>query len=456
MSDGVYSSDTIIALSTPPGHGGIAVLRLSGSSALPIAKQIFSQANKITPRTVVHGFINEPGNGQTIDEVVLTYYVSPSSYTGEDMIEINCHGSPFITERITELCLQIGARPADPGEFTKRAFLNGKMDLSQAEAIADLIYARTQSAHRTSLEMLAGKIGHRIHGIHDDLIDLTSLLELELDFAEDEITFTSKGAIQDKIHQLIKKCDQLIESYRFGRIAREGLRVPIIGPTNAGKSSLFNALLEEERVIVSPHPGTTRDSIEEAYRLGGYLFRLTDTAGLRDSHDDVENMGMRRTQKHAAEADIVLRIIDLSDENVDREQIRSFKKPQILVLNKIDLLTENEVEAKTAQYKDFQICLCSAKERVGIHAVAQKLLATVKSIYPATTETPITRKRHVALLQQARAALHDALLSHQKGNPAEIVSVDLRNALAKIDEILGKSTSDEILNHIFNHFCIGK
>ena len=447
--------DTIVALSTPGGFGGIAVIRLSGTYSLNIIHNIFSKAGKIAPQKALLGNIRD--DGEFLDTAVVTFHQAPRSYTGEDVVEISCHGSPYIIDRILEACTKSGARLADPGEFTKRAFLNGKMDLSQAEAVSELIYSRTRTAHHSAAAMLRGTTGLQIGSLRQTLINIIASLELELDFGEEEIDFLPKETVTKNITQLNRQIDGFVESFEYGRMIMEGIRVAIIGPPNSGKSSLFNAFLQEERVIVSPHPGTTRDTIEESYKLEGYHFRLIDTAGLRETEDEVEHIGIDRAKRIALDADIVLFVID--NRAVESEYFRYLpedKDRTIFILNKADLFSAREIQRQTAYAQKSGTFLCSAKQRTGIHEIATEILNRVKSKIPQSEEVLITQKRHRDILVRSQHYLNNAINAIASSHPSEIIVIDLREALQTLDEILGKTTNEDILNLIFSEFCIGK
>ncbi len=447
-------ANTIVALSTAPGFGAIAVVRLTGPISLSIISTLTNK-KAFKPRLATFTKIFYKTNH--LDDIIVTYFKAPESYTGEDVVEISCHGSQYIIERIIELCINEGARNAEPGEFTKRAFLNGKMDLSQAEGVADIIHTQTQAAHLASTNLLDGHTGIFIKKCQKQLIDIISLLELELDFSDQEIDFTPKSKIENQLVDLQNTLQMLIQSFNYGKLVKEGIRVPIIGPPNSGKSSLLNAFLQEERVIVSPTAGTTRDSIEESFRRGGYQFRLIDTAGLRQTTDSVEQKGIERTNKYIQQADLILFIIDPSKPVSDfQKYLPNNLDDTIIILNKIDIISESQLNNKQKYFKNFNTITISAKTHNGIHRLADKMVNHIKVKRPKNENIIITRKRHKYSLINTKQSLEHALFSIKDNQPSEIIVMDLRIALDSLSEILGKVYNDDILNNIFKNFCIGK
>jgi len=447
---------TIVALSTPNGFGGIAVVRMSGSRSLPIIQNIFSSKNKIQPRHAIYGHLSDKRGH--IDNAVVTYFKAPHSYTGEDLIEISLHGNPYLCELTINACKEFGAVGAGPGEFTQRAFLNGKIDLSQAEGVADIIYASSRAAQNASANLLQGYAGKIIREYKQSIVDLISLLELELDFRKDEIQFTHRKQIEETICNLISEVKVLIESYSYGTIVRNGALCPIIGPPNSGKSSLFNAFLQKERVIVSPSPGTTRDFIEESVRIDKYSFRLVDTAGIRDSGDPIERAGVARSRNLLKKGDLILYVLDLADRDIKltRRSVLGSPKNVLYILNKSDIANQDTLERYRKCLNGQKYFICSAKNRTGIHAIASALSKHIDKLHPASDTIFITRLRHQEALKRTLKDLELALKSTRSNNPAEIIVIDLRAALNGLDAILGKTTNDDILNTIFSQFCIGK
>jgi tRNA modification GTPase len=463
--------DTIAAIATPLGEGGISVIRLSGRQAFDIADRVFRGQTllKTAKSHTAHvGYILGL-DGEPVDEVISTVYRSPHSYTTEDSIEIGCHGGVLVTRKVLECVLQAGARLAEPGEFTKRAFLNGRLDLSQAEAVADLIHSRSEASHRSSLRQLAGKLSERVRKVRDELIDTTSLLELELDFAEEGIEFTSRARISDRLNGITSDLKDLVESFSVGRFFRDGVKVVILGRPNVGKSSLLNALLNENRAIVTDVPGTTRDTIEESITIDGVLFRLVDTAGLRQPVDLVEREGIQRAEQQIETADLVLFVFDLS-QVLDNSELRqaqnaqgsaeSFWEKCIVVLNKCDLVTNGEAGLCTSADLPgvSRIVKLSALTHDGLDTLKRLLVEQVIGKRLATDDSglTVTNIRHQEALKKAIGNLELALKSLESGESEEFISVDLRNALDFLGEIIGTVTSEDVLNNIFKKFCIGK
>jgi tRNA modification GTPase len=466
-----HEDDTIVAIATPIGEGGIAVIRVSGRNALDIADRVFrgrTALKRARSQTAHYGYIVDLGGAQ-VDEVVCTVYRSPHSYTTEDSVEISCHGGLFVTRKVLETVLKGGARMAEPGEFTKRAFLGGRLDLSQAEAVADLIHSNSELSHKNSLQQLGGSLSSQVKRIREGLVEALSLLELELDFAEEGIEIANKERISDMIRVVLKELHALVDSFSIGKYYREGVKVVIVGRPNVGKSSLLNALLNENRVIVTDIAGTTRDTIEESISIDGILFRLVDTAGLREARDTIEMAGIERTKDQLQTSDVLLLVIDLSQmiDNIDLDFIHNikgsvdgFNDKCILVLNKLDLIS-NELGCK-AEDKCLPIDLpdtkLSALTHDGLDSLKRMLLDKVLSrkLTAGDLGVAVTNVRHKEAIEKARAHLELAYGSLQSGETGEFVSLDMRIALDFLGEVIGVVTSEEILNNIFGKFCIGK
>ncbi len=450
----IDQDDTIIALSTPPGQSGIAVLRLSGNNSYEIALKGI-KAKKLKPRYAHFTEVIDKNNNLIIDEVVVTYFKAPASYTGDDIIEISCHGGYVAAPAILELYYQLGARPALPGEFTRRAFINRKMDLLQAEAVADLIHAVSDSGKKIASETLSGKLSDKVKNLRKELTDIASILELELDFSEQEITTLDKSELTGKLSLAKEHIEKLYNSYSSGRILREGAKVPIVGKPNAGKSSLLNALLEEERAIISNVPGTTRDTIEESFTHKGIMFKLIDTAGLRETCDPVEKIGTDRTMKSLEHADLVLLIVDL-DGDRDLKFEKDFLKqrpelPKIVVYNKYDL--NQSIPDINA---DLSINI-SALNHEGLHELCDLMEELIRKNYHVDGNSlAITRERHKNALSNCLFALERTQNAARDSMSNEFLSLDIREAIDALDDISGQTTSDDILNNIFDQFCIGK
>lgn len=464
-----HHEDTIVAIITPIGVGGISVLRLSGKHAITIADNAFHGKSatgglqNASTHTAHFGRIVSR-DGEIIDEVVATVFREPHSYTGENVVEVSCHGSIFITQRILSTFVELGARHAEPGEFTKRAFLNGKIDLSQAEAIADLIQSRSALSHKSSLAQLEGRLSLKVAELRDKLINLCGLEELELDFVEEGLEFLDKRKMSEEVKKVLETITQLIDSYEFGKMCREGVKVVLAGKPNVGKSSLLNALLNEDRAIVTDVSGTTRDVIEENIVINGLLFKLIDTAGLRESMDVVEIEGIRRTRKQVQEADIALFLVDVSTglDEVDKlslEEVQSLRKGNInrliLVENKVDLLNGKAV---TLNNESFQTVRISAKTGSGLSELRSRLydLALQGDSYSLESSLVVTNGRHRDALIKARASLETVLKGLREDQSNEFIAIDIRNAVNSLGEIIGVVTTDDILNAIFSKFCIGK
>ena len=458
--------ESIAAIATPPGAGAIAIVRVSGPDAVLIGARVFrgnAGIENAAGYTVHYGHVVNR-SGEELDEVLVTVFRGPHSFTGEDMVEISCHGSVLITRTVMEAVIAAGARPAGPGEFTRRAFLNGRIDLSQAEAVADLITAQSRRGQSVSLGHLEGRLGNSVRGLRKEVLDLCALLELNLDFAEEGLDVISPSALMDRITSLRSRIASLVSSYSHGRIYRDGVSVVLAGEPNAGKSSLFNALLKQDRAIVTPVPGTTRDALEESIVIDGVLFRLTDTAGLRDTVDDVERLGVERTRAAVTGADIVVHVMDAGvsssvREHLERMAVHSEGQHMLPVLNKCDLLPSWPQPAVRASLKqgETSVVLVSAKTGEGLEdlrtALSEWILGDAS---PGTEDICITNERHKACLEQALRSLDGGVASIENGASQEYAAFDIREAASALAEITGEFTSEEVLNHIFARFCIGK
>jgi tRNA modification GTPase len=447
--------DTIVAVATPPGVGAINVIRVSGEGSLQAVDKIFS-SNKnlweVPTHTVHYGRIIDT-EGETVDDVLVTVFRSPHSYTGEDSVEISTHGSPLIAEKIIGLLLETGVRLAEPGEFTRRAFLNGKLDLAQAEAVADIINARSDAALRGARNQLDGILSAKISELRDSLVDISSLVELELDFAEEDLEFVSTEELLGKIENTVSEIDKLLATFRFGRVIRDGVNVAIVGRPNVGKSSLLNYILKESRAIVSNIPGTTRDVIREEVFIDGILFRLYDTAGIRLTEDTLEREGVLRSREAVKNSDVVIFVSDVIDGfsiELYNELLQLTEPSRIIkVLNKIDLSRSREEEAFDAKV--------SALTGEGIEKLFSLLKEKALGQKNYTEKSAVVSNiRHYVALKNAKESLENAEKTIKDGMSGEFVSVDLRSAENFLGEIIGKVTTDDILNNIFNKFCIGK
>jgi len=458
------ANDTIAALATAPG-GALAVLRVSGPKALSIADRIFRGHSPLSSRgpfTVTHGWVVNP-EGERLDEVLATVFRAPHSYTGEDLVEFSCHGGTLVSRRILELLLASGARGAEPGEYTRRAFLNGRIDLSQAEAVADLIRASSDRAHRASIEQLQGNLGEQVRAIRTELLECTSLLELEIDFAEEGIDLVSRGELARNLEAFRQRLEAARDSFERGRIYREGVSVAIIGRPNAGKSSIFNALLRSKRAIVTPVAGTTRDTLEEGIIIDGLLMRLTDTAGLREVGDLVESEGVERSRAAISTSDALLVVVDAAV-SVERwrdavDLIPEGYAGRVLVLfNKCDLLgggrpSAGELERGPAGIQAIWTCAPSGE---GLPVVTRLLVEQNLGSDQEVGGMFVTNRRHRDAFQRAASAITSAVRALEGGVSNEFVAFDVREASRALAEITGEVTSEELLNHIFGAFCIGK
>lgn len=455
--------DTIAAISTPSGEGGIGIVRLSGVQALEIAQAFFRGSRIVTlytapPYSLHHGRIVDPDTDTMVDEVLVSVMRAPQSYTREDVVEINCHGGSLPLRKILDLALSQGARLASPGEFTKRAFLNGRIDLAQAESVIDIIRAKTDAGLQLAVQQLHGKLSAHLQQIHIQLKHLLASIEASIDFVEDEIELISQPQILFTLEHTSTEIARLLANAHEGRIVRDGLCVAIVGKPNVGKSSLLNLFLEEERAIVTPIPGTTRDTIEDYVNLHGIPLRLIDTAGIRHTDDHVESLGVAKSRKALEQADIVLCMFDASCpwSQDDEEILQAIsQKPTFLLLNKIDLPTHirlEEIRAKSLHpNRAFQI---SITEHQGIDEVKQALVDHVMTVPLESVE--VTNSRHKQALSLSQQALVRARQSTEAGMSQEFIALDLRDALDQLGRITGQTTTEEILDDIFSTFCIGK
>ncbi|MBI2347993.1 MAG: tRNA uridine-5-carboxymethylaminomethyl(34) synthesis GTPase MnmE [Deltaproteobacteria bacterium] len=458
----MYKEDTIAAIATPVGEGGVGIVRVSGPEAERIAKGIFARSGgrngALRSHTLHYGAIREPRSGEIVDEVLLAVMRKPRSYTGEDVVEVHCHGGPFVVRRVLELVLSCGARHAEPGEFTKRAFLNGRLDLAQAEAVLDLIRARTDKGMRLALDQVEGGLSRWVGELREELLDILVQIEAAIDFPEEEIELLAREQLANKIGSLREKLAGLIASYEWGRLFREGARVCIGGRPNVGKSSLLNALLGEERVIVTPEPGTTRDVIEESINLGGLPVVLWDTAGIRESSDQVERIGVDFALRRVEAAEAVMVVLDgsFSLTSEDRFIMGVVKgKKGLAVVNKSDLPQCLDLQEARSLLDGKTVLSVSAKSGQGLDKLRHHLRALLLGVQqePAVA---ITNVRHKAALERTEKSLGEAAEALTRRLPAEIVAVDLQEAREGLEEVVGLVTNEDILERIFSQFCIGK
>lgn len=446
--------DTIVALATAPGIGAIAVIRLSGKNAISIVDDLFvSKQLILQPSHTIHVGILKNGD-EILDEVVVSIYKNPKSYTGEDVIEISCHGSPFIQEKILEILTQKGARLAKPGEFTQRAFLNGKLDLAQAEAVADLIASNTEASRNTAIKNIRGGFSNSLTQLREELIKFSALIELELDFSQEDVEFADRTTFKNLINEISNSTQQLLSSFELGNVIKNGVQVAIIGKPNSGKSTLLNVLLNEDRAIVSAIAGTTRDTIEEVININGVLFRMMDTAGIRDkTSDEIEIIGIGKSIEKANQADVILYLIDLTsseDFTKDFTWLQTLNKPFILLANKIDSVKIDEITLPN------DTIFISAKNNQNIEAIKSALLAKAIKGNINTENIIVTNARHVDALQKLYTSLQDILNGLEANVPGDLLALDIRQSLHYLGTITGQVTNDEQLDFIFSKFCIGK
>jgi tRNA modification GTPase len=451
-------NDTIIAIATPPGVGALGIIRLSGPEAFAIVNELFVNKNLLNAasHTLHVGWLVY--NGKRLDEVVVSLFRGPKSYTGEDVVEISCHGSPFILQQVVDACTTLGARVAKPGEFTQRAFLQGKLDLAQAEAVADVIASNTQASQQAALNQMRGGFSTVLQQLRDELIRFSALIELELDFATEDVEFADRTALFALIYRMQQTVGELLQSFRLGNVIKNGVQVAIIGKPNAGKSTLLNTLLNENRAIVSDIAGTTRDTVEEVLNIEGVLFRLIDTAGLREGQDIIESIGVEKSFEKMKLADLVIYLFDVNTETASALQemvsvLHEENKQYLLVGNKADLLPAQIILEK---YNPYLPLLISAKQNTAIDELKKQLVHVVTSGKIETENTIVTNARHYAALKDVSASLADIDEGLKAGTPSDLVALDIRRCLHFLGTITGSITHEDQLDYIFSKFCIGK
>ncbi len=450
-------SDTIVALATPAGVGAIGVIRLSGDRAIEIVNAVFKPKDLSTQPTHTIHYGRIESDGRVYDEVVASLYIAPRSYTKENVVEISCHGSPFIQESILQLFVEHGARFARPGEFTQRAFLNGAFDLAQAEAVADVIAADSAAAQNAALHQLRGGFSKELAALREELIHFASLIELELDFGEEDVEFADRKDLEALVNQLLTNIRPLVSSFRAGNAVKNGVATVIVGKPNAGKSTLLNALLNEDRAIVSDIAGTTRDSLEDEWTLGGIKFRLVDTAGLRETTDFIEALGVERTQAWVKKAQVVIYMADATSETpvglaAGVEALGSLEIPVIKLLNKVDQIADSSAFVSAIP----DLIAISAKNRAGLNDLEAALLNVVGLDQVSTNGTLVTNLRHYQQLLLTQETLEGVLSALKTGLTGDLIAQDLRYALHHLGEITGQISNDDLLKNIFGKFCIGK
>jgi tRNA modification GTPase len=456
----MFEQDTICGVSTPPGEGGIGIIRMSGPKAIEIASMVFraDSAKRLEDQashSLLYGKVRDPGTGDIIDEALVSVMRTPASYTREDVVEINCHGGMMPLWRTVNLLIMSGARQAEPGEFTKRAFLNGRIDLAQAEAVMDIIQAKTELSHRAANEQLLGGMSSEVAALRDRLVSIVAAVEAGIDFPEEEIETPTGHPLADDVGSLLQSVDELISSHRYGRVLREGIATAIIGKPNVGKSSLLNRLLKQDRAIVTDIPGTTRDVLEEYINIAGLPFKILDTAGIRHSHDVVEMEGVRRSLAAIGAADVVLIVLDGSKPSSAEDQRvleKARGKTAIVVMNKNDL----ERKAESPVWPEMVVEV-SCKSGRGLDNLRKALVEIVKQgAVPPREHSWAVNQRHKTALEKAKASLVKALESITSGMSAEFIALDLRDALDSVGIVTGATHTDDILERIFRDFCIGK
>ncbi len=457
-----YIEDTIIALATPSGMGAIAVIRLSGNEAINIVAKHFQSryGNKdlsnVKSHTIHLGSIID--DNRVIDEVLVSVFKNPHSYTGENVVEINCHGSIYIQQEIIQLFLRNGCRTATNGEYTLRAFTNGKLDLTQAEAVADLIASDSKASHQIALQQMRGGFSSEIEFLRQELLNFASLIELELDFSEEDVEFADRKEFKRLVDKLSTVLKRLIDSFAIGNVFKNGIPVAIVGEPNVGKSTLLNALLNEEKAIVSDIAGTTRDAIEDEIVIDGVTFRFIDTAGIRDTKDVIENIGIKKTYENIEKAQLVLSLID--SEKVKNEAINSAlekkypNKKIVTVINKIDLLTDNQITALKSNSQD--AILISSKEKSGITMLKKQLTDLVNIGALSNNQNIVSNSRHFEALTNALKSIKEVEKGMDVNISSDLIAIDIRQALFHLGEITGEVTTDDLLGNIFANFCIGK
>lgn len=459
----LYNQDTIAAISTPHGNGGIGIIRISGEKAFNIAAGIFKGRKKIDDmktHTINYGKIVNSMTGETLDEVLLSKMSKPNTFTREDIVEINCHGGTVVLKNILEIILKNGARLAEPGEFTKRAFLNGRMDLSQAEAVIDLINAKTNESSKAAVDQLEGKLSLRLKEARSKLIELLAHIEVTVDYPENDIEEITGQKIYSEIKDIKEKLKNIIKDFEKGRIIREGINAVIVGRPNVGKSSLLNELTGKSRAIVTDIPGTTRDIIEDYINLNGVPVRIIDTAGIRDTEDVVEKIGVEKTHRELNSADLIIMMVDVH-QGISKEDLEIIEKIEdkknIIILNKIDLVKDKDLAEIEDKIGDKKIIRMSLKEDVGTIELGNSVVELfVKGEVSINSEVLITNVRHKNLIDKAIESIDYAIGAHESGMPLDMITIDIVNSAQYLGEITGESVSEDVMIEIFSRFCLGK
>lgn len=456
-------SDTIVALATPPGVGAIGVIRLSGPESIAIVDRVFPAKDLLAQasHTIHYGTIRG-GTGKIIDEVLVSLFIGPKSYTRENVVEVSCHGSNYIQQQLIQLFVEEGARMAQPGEFTMRAFLNGQMDLSQAEAVADLIASNSESAHQVAMQQMRGGISQEIQKLRQELIDFASLIELELDFGEEDVEFANRDDLKALVAKIQKLIHSLLQTFQLGNAIKNGVSTVIAGRPNAGKSTLLNALLNEERAIVSEIAGTTRDTIEEVLNIKGVEFRLIDTAGIRDAQDQIEAVGVEKTLEKIQQSTLLVYVFDVintqpDEVKADLEKLTRSGLHLLVVANKMDLNPYTKYEHYANDHLPEEVFIpTSAVNKMNIDYLKEKLYSAVIDNQLSQESTVVSNARHYEALKKANQSLVDVLQGMDRGVTSDFVAMDIRQSLHFLGEITGEISTDDLLGNIFGRFCIGK
>lgn len=460
----MLTDDTIAAISTALGEGGIGIVRISGDKSMNILKKVFKSAkgkdvSKLHSYSMMHGYIVDPKTNEKIDEVIVSYMKKPSTYTREDVVEINCHGGVIAVRRVLQLTLDNGARLAEPGEFTKRAFLNGRIDLSQAEAVMDLIRAKTDESMKIALEQSEGKLSKQVEKINNKILDILAHIEAEVEFSEEDIDEVVNEKVIKDCEEVKGQMEDLLKNADKGKILREGLNVIIVGKPNVGKSSLLNALLEEKRAIVTDVPGTTRDTIEEYINIDGIPVKLIDTAGIREARNEVEKIGVERTKECIDKADLILFMIDGSRE-IDDEDMKIIEiaknRDVIVIINKHDLPMNVDIEYIKKTFYNKPVLYVSVKTNEGISSIKEEITNFVYKGKVSVKDIYVTNIRHKKALNDAIESIENGITTIKNGYPIDMASIDIKDAYLKLGEITGKTVSEDIIDRIFTNFCIGK
>jgi tRNA modification GTPase len=458
----ITAYDTIAAISTPPGEGAISIVRLSGEAALQTAAKVYHGKNllKVPTNTINYGHIIDPDSGETVDEVMVSVLRGPKTYTREDMVEINCHGGIVSTNRVLQLLLGAGARMAEPGEFTKRAFLNGRIDLTEAESVMDLIRAKTDRAMQVAVDQLDGDLRRLITNLRQEILEVLAQVEVNIDYPEYDTDQMTTKMLQEKAQLVLSRVDELLQTASQGKVLREGLATAIVGRPNVGKSSLLNHMMHEDKAIVTDVPGTTRDVLEEYVNVRGVPLKLVDTAGIRDTDDKVEKIGVERSRQAITKADLIILVLDASQPLTAEDEAlikATAAKKRIVVLNKQDLPAQLDQTQLAALVPAEQLIRTSILKAEGVAALDQQIASLFfGGIENSQTTVMVTNSRQIGLLRQAKASLQSVLAGIEAGMPIDLVQIDMTAAWDKLGEITGDAAPDELITQLFSQFCLGK